>query len=126
MADYGLLKIRLTDGRNIKVRGTATEISSPVSAEAIVNHDGSLDRSFTARAYELSISFAARDESNNLVNVDELIRAAPASISVISAAERAIRTYSRAVFIGEASTDLITGEVTGMMVRAEGRQVNNV
>ena len=111
MADYGLLKIRLTDGRNIKVRGTATEISSPVSAEAIVNHDGSLDRSFTARAYELSISFAARDESNNLVNVHELIRAAPASISEITemlagAARISSWTFTRLLLSSRAAKEI--------------------
>ncbi len=82
MADYGLLKVRLSDGRNIKVRGSVTEIISGVSAEAIVNHDGSIDRSFTARAYEFSVSLAARDQSGAPVDAEALIRAAPQDVSL--------------------------------------------
>jgi len=126
MADYGLLKVRLSDGRNIKVRGSVTEIISGVSAEAIVNHDGSIDRSFTARAYEFSVSLAARDESGVPVDAEALIRAAPQDVSLLADAEKSATIFSRAVFVGEPSVDKVTGELSGLMIRAEGRLVTNV
>lgn len=126
MADYGLLKLRLADGRNIKIRGAVTEITSGVSAEPIINHDGSIDRSFTATGYEASISVAARDQAGNPVDMEALIRAPRQSVTLLSDAEKSATIYSGAVFTGSPSLDKQTGEITGMMIKAEGRLVTNV
>lgn len=123
MADYGLISVRLSDGRNLRVRGSVTEMPTNVSVEAIVNHDGSIDRSFTQRAYEFSVSIAERDQSGAIVDLDALMRNPPSDISIQMGASGTIYTYSRAVFIGEPSTDFQTGEVSGLSIKAEGRLV---
>jgi hypothetical protein len=126
MADYGLIRMRLSDGRNLKVRGSVTEMPTNISAEAIVNQDNSVDRSFTARAFEFSIALAARDESGNPIDLDAILRSGPSDISLISDGEKSTTIFSRAVAIGEPSLDKQTGEVTGLSFKAQGRVVANV
>ena len=126
MADYGLITLRLPDGRNLKVRGSVSENPVPFTSEPVINHDGSVDRSFTATAYRFTLSLAARDQAGALVDVAALMAAGPLTLALLADKEKASRVYSRAVLTGDPQVDLQTGELSGVNGVAEGRVVMNV
>ncbi len=123
MADHGLIRLR-AGGLNIRVRGSVTESGSSTSAEAIVHTDGSVDRSFTRRGYEISLETASTDAAGNPLDLDALMAAPPGDIVLVDDASRRITNYFRAVMTGEPNIDRMTGAVT-LTYRAEARQVTN-
>lgn len=121
--NYGLVKLRLANGTELRVRGGVMENPASISVEPVVNTDGSADGTVTARGYRGKFTLSARGPDDEPVNADALLRGGLTSISFISEAEKALRSYSGVLMHGDPEVDIMTGELTGFMFTARGRLV---
>lgn len=121
MSDYGgLIKFRLPTGRNLSVRGSVTHNPSPLSYEAVVNHDLSVDRTVKPEAFRFALSLKMRDTDGNPVDFAGLMALDKVDFTFLHDTERTDRTYSRASLLGDPQMDGMTGEVSGITGIAEG------
>jgi hypothetical protein len=120
MADYGLVKLRLPTGQNISVRGSVTHNPAKVSREAVVNLDGTVDRTETPQGYRFALSLKGKDAAGVPIPFDALMALDKVDIVFLHDSERVDRTYSRASLIGDPQVDDISGEVSGITGVAEG------
>lgn len=119
MADYGLIKFRGPNGRNYSVRGSVTHNPVNVSSEAVVNLDGTIDRTFTPQGYRASMSLANRDTDGNPTPIAELMALDNVDFTFLHDSERMDRFYGRAKLTGDPSVDDTTGELSGINVVAQ-------
>jgi hypothetical protein len=121
MSDFGgIVKFRLPTGQNLSVRGSLTYNPAKMSAESVVNHDGSIDRTFTPMGYRFALSLKGKDTSGNPVDFDALLALDKVDFTFLHDTEAVDRSFSRASLIGDASIDGLTGEVSGLTGVAEG------
>lgn len=120
MANYGLIKFRLPSGQNLSVRGSVTHNPAKVSREAVVNLDGTVDRTEKPEGYRFALSIQPRDRNGGLVNFDALMALDKVTFSFLHDSERVVRTYARASLVGDPQVDDLTGEVSGITGIAEG------
>lgn len=120
MADYGLIKFRGPNGRNYSIRGSVTRNPVNYSAEAVVNLDGSIDRTFTPQGYRFAMSLAARDTAGNPTPIADLLALDNVDFTFLHDSERMDRFYSRAKLTGDPSVDDQTGEMSGISGVAAG------
>lgn len=119
MADYGLIKFRGPSGRNYSIRGSVTHNPLNFSAEAVVNLDGTVDRTFTPQGHRASMSLAARDSDGNPTPIAALMALDKVDFTFLHDSERIDRFYGRASLTGDPSVDDVTGEMSGINVVAE-------
>jgi len=113
--DYGgLVRLKLSTGAEIALRGTMTLMTAGRSAEAVVNQNRTTDRVVTLTAYGFEISFADRGE-----NLDELMRAARFDATFIEEDTGVTHYYTRCFLTGSPSVNRLNGEVTGITGAAE-------
>jgi hypothetical protein len=116
----GYIKFRLPSGENLTVRGSSSHQPLAFSAEAVVNHDGSADRTLTPTGYRGAMSFANKDAQGRPVDLAAIYALQNATFSVIHEGEKIIRTYSGACFTGDPSVDDMSGEISGVAWTATG------
>lgn len=121
MSDFGgIVKFRLPTGQNLSVRGSLTYNPAKQSAEAVVNHDGTVDRTFTPMGYRFGLSLKGKDTSGNPVDFDALLGLDKVDFTFLHDTEQVDRTFSRASLTGDPQLDGLTGEVSGITGVAEG------
>lgn len=119
MSDYGLIKFRMPNGQNLGVRGSVTHNPVPVSYEAVVNLDLSVDRTVTPQGRRFAMSLKGKDADGNPFDFAALMAQDKVTFSFLHDSERVVRTYSRASLVGDPQVDDITGEVSGITGVAE-------
>ncbi|PZR94171.1 MAG: hypothetical protein DI537_08765 [Stutzerimonas stutzeri] len=120
MANYGLIKFRDPQGRNIGLRGNVTHNPVPYSREAVVNLDGTVDGTETPQGYRFAMSFKGKDANGAPIDWRALFAQDNVTFSFLHDSERVVRVFSRAKLVGDAQVDDITGEVSGLTGVAEG------
>lgn len=121
MSDFGgIFKFRLPTGQNLSVRGSLTFNPARMSAESVVNHDGSVDRTFTPTGYRFGLSLKGKDASGAAIDFDALLALDKVDFTFLHDTEKVDRTFSRASLIGDPQLDGLTGEVSGITGVAEG------
>lgn len=121
MSDFGgLIKFRLPTGQNLSVRGSVTHNPFNMSAEAVVNHDMSTDRTFSPQGYRFALSLKSKDSAGNPIDFAALFGFDKVDFTFLHDTERVDRTYSRASLIGDPQIDGLTGELSGITGVAEG------
>lgn len=116
----GIIKFRLPTGQNLSVRGSVTHNPFNFSAESVVNHDNSVDRTFTPTGYRFALSMKAKDAAGNAIDFATLFAFDKVDFTFLHDTEQVDRTYSRAVLIGDPQLDGMTGELSGITGVAEG------
>jgi hypothetical protein len=116
----GLIKLRLPSGENLTVRGSVSHNPLAYSAEAVVNHDGSADRTITPTGYRGTMSLSNKDSAGRPVDLAAVYALQNATFSVLHEGEKTIRTYSGACFTGDPSVDDLSGEISGIAWTATG------
>lgn len=115
----GIIKFRLPTGANLSVRGSVTRNPARMSAEAVVNADGSVDRSFTVQGYRFAMSLADKDVSGQPVDVDTLLALDKVDFTFLHDTERVDYFFGRSVLTGDPQIDAMTGELSGISGVAE-------
>jgi hypothetical protein len=116
----GLAKFRLPTGQNLSIRGSLTRNPHNLSSEAVVNMDGSVDRSHTVMGYRFALALADKDRDGNPVDVTALMAFDKVDFTFLMDTERMDYTYSRCVLTGDPQVDQMTGELSGITGVAEG------
>lgn len=120
MSNYGgIMKFRLPTGQNLAIRGSVTRNPSRLSAEPVLNADGTVDRTFTVQGYRSGMSLAAKDTDGNPVDVDALLTLDKVDFVFLHDTERMDYHFGRAVITGDPQVDAMTGELSGLTVTAE-------
>lgn len=114
-ADFGGI-MRMTDslGAVVSLRGTFTVSPNAVSAEALTNQDGSVDRVVTPTHPQAEITIA--DKGVDLVALFEGPRR---NVSIIEATNSRVHMFTAAFMVGRPAVNALTGEVTGITIAAE-------
>jgi hypothetical protein len=116
----GLAKFRLPTGVNLSIRGSLTRNPYNLSSEAVVNMDGSHDRSHTVVGFRFGLSLASKDTSGNPVNVRQLMEFDKVDFTFLHDTEGMDYTYTRASLTGDPQIDGMTGELSGITGVSEG------
>ncbi len=120
MANYGLIKFRDSNGRNIGLRGNVTHNPLPFSREAVVNTDGTVEGNDTAQGYRWAASFTGKDADGNPIDWRSFYEMSGGTFTFLHDSERVTRTYSKCVLTGDPQVDDMTGEVSGITGTAQG------
>lgn len=121
MSDFGgLIKFRVSTGQNLSVRGSITHNPFNMTAESVVAHDMSIDRTFTPMGYRFAMSLKCKDTSGNPIDFAALFALDKVDFTFLHDTERVDRSYSRASLIGDPQIDAMTGELSGITGVAEG------
>ena len=113
--DYGgQIRLRLSSGESLSLRGTMTLMTAGRSVEAVVNQDRSTDRVSTLTPYAFEMSFADTGE-----DMEALMKADRFDATFIEDDTGVSHYYTRAFFTGEPSINRMNGEVTGLAGAAE-------
>ncbi len=116
----GLAKFRLPTGVNLSIRGSLTRNPFNLSSEAVVNMDGSVDRSHTVMGYRFALSLASKDRDGVPVDVAAIMAFDKVDFTFLHDTERVDYTYTRASLTGDPQVDAMTGELSGITGVAEG------
>lgn len=114
----GIIKVRLSGGALISLRGTFNINPAALSAEPITNSDGTLDRTFTPVNPRVEMTFKRGDS-----NPADMIAAPRQNITVIEETNGRQHLFTNAFFTGDPQENRMTGEVSGMGFSAETYKV---
>ncbi|KFC63978.1 hypothetical protein FG93_05488 [Bosea sp. LC85] len=121
MSDFGgLIKFRLPTGQNLSVRGSLTYNPHNLSAEAVANHDGSIDRTFSPQGYRFGVALKGKDTEGNPIDWAAIFKLDKVDFTFLHDTEKVDRTYTRASVIGDPQVDGLTGEASGVSGVSEG------
>lgn len=110
----GVIRMRLSTGELIPLRGMLSMNTAGISAEAITNQDGTVDRSMTPQARRAEFSFADRG-----LDHDKLMQSDRFNVTFIEDSTGVTHYFSRAFVVGDPAKNRINGEVTGISIAAE-------
>jgi hypothetical protein len=110
----GLVRVRLSTGEQLSLRGTLSMSTSGVSAEALTNQDGTVDRTMTPKPKTVELTFADRG-----LDHDKLMTSDRFNITFIEESTGVTHYFSRAFVVGDPVKNRLTGEVTGCSIAAE-------
>ena len=120
MADFGGEFRFAIGGANLIVRGNVKTNPSSVSAEAIVNQDGSTSRSLTMKGFRAEVTFEDTPAAQaTALDWDALIRGGPFNATLVEDQTGVLHTWTRAKLVGDASVDRHNGDVTGLSLLAD-------
>ncbi|MFD1328294.1 phage tail tube protein [Mycoplana ramosa] len=111
----GLIRMKLSSGEVISLRGTLNMNTSGVSSEAIANQDGSVDRTMTPQPRRAEFTFADRG-----LNHDKLMKSDRFNVTFIEDTTGVTHFFTKAFLVGDPQKNRINGEVTGLSIAAEG------
>ncbi|MBD8555554.1 phage tail tube protein [Rhizobium sp. CFBP 8762] len=113
--DYGgRITMRLSTGESFSLRGTLNLNTSGLSSEAVVNQDGSVDRTGTPQARRFEITFADRG-----INLDKLMSAPRFNVTFDEEFTGVTHYFTSAFLTGDPQINRMTGEVSGLTGSAE-------
>ncbi|WP_313194604.1 phage tail tube protein [Shinella zoogloeoides] len=110
----GVIRMRLSTGDLIPLRGTLNMSTAGVSTEAVTNQDGSVDRTMTPTPRRAEITFADRG-----LDHDQIMKSDRFNVTFIEENTGVTHYFTRAFLVGEPMKNRITGEVTGISIAAE-------
>lgn len=110
----GVVRVRLSTGEQISLRGTLNMSTAGVSAEAVTNQDATVDRTMTPKAKTVDFTFADRG-----LDHDKLMTSDRFNITFIEENTGVTHYFSRAFVVGDPIKNRLTGEVTGASIAAE-------
>lgn len=110
----GKIRVRLSSGELIPLRGTLSMMTAGVSAEAVTNQDGSVDRTMTPQPRTAEFTFADRG-----INHDKLMRSDRFNVTFIEDDTGVTHYFTRAFVVGNPAKNRINGEVSGCSIAAE-------
>lgn len=121
-ADFGgIMRVRLSGGTILSMRGTFTLSPGMLSAEHITNQDGSVDRTFTPTSPRAEITVADKN-----VKPEDLIGAPRQPVSIVEEHTGKQHIFDNAFFTGDPQVNRINGEVSGLTIVGEGyRKIGN-
>nr|WP_047574290.1 hypothetical protein [Methylobacterium sp. ZNC0032] len=120
MSNYGgIIKFRLPTGQNLAIRGSLTRNPSNLSAEAVTNTDGTVDRTFTVQGFRFAFSLASKDSEGNPVDLAALFALDKVDFVFLHDTEKMDYHFGRAILIGDPQDDGMTGELSGISGVAE-------
>lgn len=108
----GEIRINLSTGQSLTLRGTLTERVSGAARTVLRNSDGSTSGQVALQTYQFGLSL----EYVPTIDYDALALAKGFSLEVVKLTQGEIVNMSNCMMSGEASFDAMTGEVSGMMV----------
>ncbi len=108
----GEIRINLSTGVSLTLRGTLTETLSGASRTVNRNLDGSISGQVTLKPYKFDLSL----EYNEGIDYDALALAKGVSVEAVKATQGEIVNLSDVMFSGEPSFDAMTGEVSGLSI----------
>lgn len=99
-------------------RGRAVVKPAQLMHAAIVNHDGTVSRSTTAKAAEADLSFDRGSSSNGTQRPkwDSAFMLQFYDVSIAENDTGVLHLFTGATLVGEPSIDLETGEVSGLSI----------
>lgn len=110
----GVIRMRLSTGEIIPLRGTLNMSTSGIASEPVTNQDGSVDRTMTPTARRAEITFADRGlDHNKMMQSDRF------NVTFIEESTGVTHYFTRAFLVGDPVKNRITGEVTGISIAAE-------
>jgi hypothetical protein len=110
----GRIIARTSKGDTFSLRGTLNVNPSGISTAAVVNQDGSVDRTATNTAYKFEINFADRG-----ADLDALMKADRFNMTFEEEFSGITHYYTNAFFVGDPAINRQTGEVTGLSGASE-------
>lgn len=110
----GLIRTRLSTGEVFSLRGTLNMSTAGVSAEAVTNQDGTVDRTLTPKAKTVELTFADRG-----IDYDKLMTSNRFNVTFIEENTGVTQHFTRAFIVGDPVKNRLTGEVTGVSIAAE-------
>lgn len=111
----GVIRMRLSTGEQISLRGTLNMNTAGVSSEATTNQDGSVDRVMTPVPRRAEFNFADRG-----LDHDKLMKSDRFNVTFIEDQTGVTHYFTRAFLVGDPAKNRINGEVTGVSIAAEG------
>lgn len=113
----GEMRLRLSGGAVLTMRAAGTLGRANLSTEAMTNQDGSVSRTATLKpsTHELTL------EDDGL-DVGELLRASRQDIYVVEEFTGVTHVFLDAFIGGDGAVDRATGELTGLVINANGYQ----
>lgn len=110
----GKITLRAASGQRFSLRGTLSLETADVSAEAMKNQDGSLDRTFTLKAPKAEISFSDRG-----YDYDSLLTLDRQNFTFDEEHTGVTYYFTQAFFTGTPTVNRMNGETTGLSIEAE-------
>lgn len=110
----GRMSVRLSSGGLLSIRSTLNIMSSTISVETVTNSNGSMDRTATPVSPEADVNFSDTD-----VSADDLLNAPRQNVVFTEEFTGVTHHFIDAVFAGRASSNRMTGEVTGLRIVGE-------
>ncbi|EDQ33950.1 hypothetical protein HPDFL43_05835 [Hoeflea phototrophica DFL-43] len=110
----GQIRLRLSNGTSLSLRGTMTLKTTGRVVEAIRNQDGSIDRVSTLAPYGWEIT--CKDDGQDF---EALLKADRFDATFIEDDNGKSHYYTRAFFVGDTSINRMNGEVSGLGGAAE-------
>lgn len=111
----GVIRMRLSSGEQISLRGTLNMNTAGISVEATTNQDGSVDRVMTPTARTAEFTFADRG-----LDHDKLMKSDRFNVTFIEDQTGVTHYFTGAFLVGAPVKNRINGEVTGISIAAEG------
>lgn len=108
----GEIRINLSTGVSLTLRGTLTETLSGASRTVNRNLDGSTSGQVSLKPYKFDLSL----EYNEGIDYDALALAKAISVEIVKTTQGEIVNLSDVMFSGEPSFDAMTGEVSGLSI----------
>jgi hypothetical protein len=115
MADFGGEFRFAIGGANLVVRGKFQIYPSNVSAEPLVNQDGSTSRTLTPKGYRFKASFEDSPVGTaTALDWEAILRGGPYNATMVEDHTGALHTWTSAKLTGDIEVDRTNGEVTGI------------
>lgn len=115
----GEMRVRLSSGENLVLRGAFTLMTARYSTETVTNQNGDVDRVATPRARRAEATF--KDEGQDF---DALLSAPRQDFYITEEFSGRSHVFADAMIIGDISIDRSNGEVSGLAI--EGRNYQAV
>lgn len=111
----GEMRLRLADGRNLTMRGAFTIGSAGLSSETVTNQNASVSRVAVLRPRTAEITL-----EDDGINLDALLRAPRQDIYITEDFTGVSHIFVDGMITGDARVDRANGELTGLMIEANG------
>jgi len=113
----GEMRLRLAGGAQLTMRAAGTLGRAGLSTEAVTNQDGSVSRTATLKpsTHELTLE-------DDGVDVDALLRAPRQDIYIVEEFTGISHVFFDAFIGGDGAADRASGELSGLVINANGYQ----
>jgi len=127
MADFGGEMRFNIGGADLVVRGKVQTYPSNVSAEPIVNQDGSTSRTLTPKGFRAKLTFEDTPTSTaTALDWNAILRGGPYNATLIEDHTGVLHAWTRAQLTGDLEVDRMNGEVTGAELIADDYKKRSV